>query len=143
MNKDIHKAGVNTQFGKGLDPVENGRKGGQSKDLVKHMKEELNIELGEKFTESSILDAIALIMTTPIEDLKRWKNDDRIVAVLSVYINAIVQDRDKGRTSTTEELLNRIYGKAKENVNVTTEMTYEEALKRKQQLDDLRKRNNS
>lgn len=134
----LKEIGQSTQFGKGNDPSEAGKKGGKAKNLVNYLKQELNVELGHSFTSSSIYESIELLIMTPTSKIKELKNNDALPISLSVYANALLQDREKGRTSTVEDLLNRVYGKAKENVNVTTKMDYDEAKQRLEQLNGLR-----
>lgn len=138
-----YMANLGKKFGDGQDASKAGKKGGKAKNLVNYLKQELDVELGHSFTSDSIYESIELLIMTPTSKIKELRNNDALPISLSVYANALLQDREKGRTSTVEDLLNRVYGKAKENVNVTTEMTYEDALKRKQQLDELRRRNNN
>lgn len=134
--EELIKLGEKTQFGKGNDPSKAGKKGGKSKNLVTYMREELGIELGQKFSKESVLESLQLLMTTSMSRLKELHRDDSLPAHLSIYISALIKDREQGRFSTASELFDRVHGKAKEEVKLVSNMTTEELLEKNKETEE-------
>lgn len=134
--EELIKLGEKTQFGKGNDPSKAGKKGGKSKNLVTYMREELGIELGQKFSKESVLESLQLLMTTSMSRLKELHRDDSLPAHLSIYISALIKDREQGRFSTASELFDRVHGKSKEEIKLVSDMTTEELLEKNKETEE-------
>ena len=136
-NPNIVEYGKATRFGEGQDPSEVGKKGGRRKSIIKKLKEISDEEFDEEFSEASILRLIKSMLFRSTDELTAVKEDKTLPVIVVVIASAILHDISKGSLLSANSILDRVMGKANENITVKTDMSYEEAKKRIEQLDGL------
>lgn len=92
---------------------ESGNPKGRPKKLVPSMKVE-----GYKLFE--INDTIQSIISMNIEQLKNVWNDPNATILEKTVAGALRKSLEKGNLESVETLLNRIYGKPKEHIDMET-----------------------
>lgn len=90
---------------------ESGNPKGRPKKLVPSMKID-----GYKLTE--INDTIQSIVSMNIEELKHVYDNPKSTILEKTVANALRKSLEKGNLEAIETLINRVYGKPKENLNV-------------------------
>lgn len=107
--KDIAKDGK--PFVKG-DPRIN--RNGRPKKVVLSLNRE-----GYKLAE--ITDTIQVLCSLTMDELKKVWDDPKTTALEKTIIAAIRKGIEKGQLVNVETLLNRVFGKPKESVDITTD----------------------
>lgn len=123
MNMNINKEGEDTQFGKGQNPSEIGKKGGRPKSFKKYLKDQFNLELGISFDKETIFEVIESLLFESSKVLRQIESNDDLPATLSSIAGAILKDRKAGRISTIESIWDRVYGKSIERIESKVEET--------------------
>jgi hypothetical protein len=95
---------------------ESGNPKGRPKKLVPSMKIE-----GYKLTE--INDTIQSIISMNMDDLKKVWNDPNATILEKTVAGALRKSLEKGNLESVETLLNRVYGKPKEKLDVESKGT--------------------
>ena len=102
-----------------LKPYKKGQSGnpkGRPKKYVLTLKKE-----GYKLTE--INDTIQAMVSMNIEELKKVYENDNSTILEKTVAAALRNGLKKGQLESIETLLNRVYGKPKEKVDITTKPT--------------------
>lgn len=134
-------AKIGKRFGDGIDPSEAGKKGGKAKSILTYLQDDLKIETGYKFSKSSIIELMENLISMDVATLKRLKDNDSIPIPLASYISGLLEDKEKGRTVTLDNMLDRLYGKALERVESkveTKDTTFEDL---EEEIKDLIRKN--
>lgn len=100
-----------------LKPYKKGQSGnpkGRPKKYVLTLKKE-----GYKLTE--INDTIQAMVSMNIEELKKVYENDNSTILEKTVAAALRNGLKKGQLESIETLLNRVYGKPKEKVDITTQ----------------------
>jgi hypothetical protein len=92
---------------------ESGNPNGRPKKVVLSLKKE-----GYKLAE--INDTIQLLCSMTLEELKKVWDNPKTTALEKTIIAALRKGIEKGQLVNVETLLNRVYGKPKESVDITT-----------------------
>ena len=93
---------------------ESGNPKGRVKKLVPSMKVE-----GYKLTE--INDTIQSIISMTLDQLKEVWNNPNSTILEKTVAGALKKSLEKGNLESVETLINRVYGKPKEKVDLTTD----------------------
>lgn len=108
--KDIAKDGIKTRFSKTNPPRNQGRK----KSLFKRLKVEYPDFGLEEYTK-----AVTTILQMNKKELQQQLDDDDNPLLFRAICKAVMNVGTKGRLASINEILDRKFGKATENVNST------------------------
>jgi hypothetical protein len=94
-------------------PGESGNPKGRPKKYVLGLRKE-----GYKLSE--INDTIQALMTMGVDELKHIWESDKSNVLEKMVAGAIRKSLEKGNLDSVETLLNRVYGKPKQEMDITT-----------------------
>lgn len=109
----------NKPFKKGQSGNPKGRPPGIERVLKDHFLAEHNLKL----SNSQVSDMVKVILGKTREELVTMAKDETMPWWVSLIANKIQRDFQKGSMHVLEVLLDRVYGKPKESVDVSGDVT--------------------
>lgn len=118
-NPDLYKSG----FTKDRQPAKNGRK----KSQLNVIEQTLNIDLALNISKENYYDILRKIATATEEEMIAMANNKKLPVTLRIYIKALNNAIKIGDIKTVNELLDRVFGRPTQSINVKNEITMTEA----------------
>ena len=82
----------------------------------------LHVPALKKYTKEKLLEIMSELLTKTIDELVGLINDPKTPALVVIIARAFERDKAKGDLLNLERILDRIYGKATQDVNVSGTM---------------------
>jgi hypothetical protein len=99
-------------FKPGQDPRRNTA--GTPKSTLKELEERIGVSFGIALSKGDKYQIIESLLETPIKDLKRIVQDESAPVFLVNVAAAIVSDTQRGETTTLDKMLDRFFGRARQ-----------------------------
>lgn len=96
---------------------------GRPKKIETVLKEHFLSEHNLKLSNSQVSDMVKVILGKTREELVTMAKDDTMPWWISLIANKIQRDFQKGSMHVLEVLLDRVYGKPKESVDLSGDVT--------------------
>ena len=117
--KTGYKRGKNPASLKNLKPFEPGHDhrrnlAGGPKSTLKELEEKIGVSFGIALSKGDKYQIIESLLETPLKELKKIKQDESAPVFLVNVAAAIVSDTKRGETTTLDKMLDRFFGRARQ-----------------------------
>ena len=117
--KTGYKRGKNPASLKNLKPFEPGHDhrrnlAGGPKSTLKELEEKIGVSFGIALSKGDKYQIIESLLETPLKELKKIKQDESAPVFLVNVAAAIVSDTQRGETTTLDKMLDRFFGRARQ-----------------------------
>lgn len=99
-------------FQPGEDPRRNMM--GAPKSTLKQLEEKIGVSFGISLSKGDKFQIIESLLETPLKELREIVKNESAPVFLVNVASAIVQDVQRGETTTLEKLMDRFFGKARQ-----------------------------
>lgn len=87
---------------------------GAPKSTLKELEERIGVSFGIALSKGDKFQIIESLLETPLKELKEIVKNESAPVFLVNVASAIVQDIQRGETTTLEKLMDRFFGKARQ-----------------------------
>ena len=117
--KTGYKRGKNPASLKNLKPFEPGHDhrrnlAGGPKSTLKELEEKIGVSFGIALSKGDKYQIIESLLETPLKELKKIVQDESAPVFLVNVAAAIVSDTQRGETTTLDKMLDRFFGRARQ-----------------------------
>ena len=117
--KTGYKRGKNPASLKNLKPFKPGQDhrrnlAGGPKSTLKELEEKIGVSFGIALSKGDKYQIIESLLETPLKELKKIVQDESAPVFLVNVAAAIVSDTQRGETTTLDKMLDRFFGRARQ-----------------------------